>query len=227
MILRLLFCLGLAIVACKPKIAPNQDTLLPQSQLQPQPQANHINLLKKQIGVMVDSLYTESHDFSALVESYLVSSSGSVKLVSDSVALSQGQKLLLKELDQSMPRPVFEVRNTNNVILLLVEGNIAATALIDEQTKTIINMQFMPGFKTDQLKDNRVKFQQQFAGSTIDFTKDYFALSPWEAEVDPGKVQVDGISGATPVCQAALDMLNEQLPFYRDYFLKNKAADNL
>ena len=215
MTLRLFICLGFAMVACKSEITPNEDNPQPQSQ------PDNFNQLKQQIGLMVDSLYTESHEFGALVEAHLVSSNGSVKVVPDSVALLYWHKLLSKKFDQSVSRPVFKARNTNNVVLLLVDGNMAAIVLIDKQAKTLLNIQFMPGFKTDQLKDNRVKFQQQLAGSYIDFTEDNFALSPWEGELAPDQVQVDGISGATPLCQTALDMLNEQFPFYRDYFLKN------
>ena len=220
--IRLLICLGLSLAACKPQVAPTEE-----SHTAPSVQKEDFDQLKRQVLLLVDSTYTNPDDFSQLVECYMVSSNGSAAQVSDSEALAQGQRLLSKELNPEMPRPVFEVRDTDHTVLLLTRNNQAAVVLIDKGDNTIVNLHFLEGFKTDQLKDNKVAFQQQLVGLSVKFTEDNFALVPWEGEPDPRKMQVDGITGATPICEASLNMLNNQLPFYRDYFLTNKEGNNL
>jgi hypothetical protein len=209
-------------VTCKPQITPTEDT--PSAPSAPK---ENFDQLKQQALLVVDSAYSNLDDFGQLFECYLVSSNGSAEQVSDSEALAEGQKLLSKEWNQAMPRPVFKVRDTDNVVLLLIRNNQAAMVLIDKNANTVENLQFLPGFKTDQLKDKKVAFQQQLVGLSVDFTEDNFALVPWEGEPDPQKMQVDGITGATPICEASLEMLNNQLPFYRDYFLTNEEGNNL
>ena len=222
MTIRLFIYLGLSLVTCKPQITPTEDT--PSASSAPK---ENFDQLKQQVLLLVDSSYTNLDDFGSLVESYLVSPNGSAQQVSDSVALGQAQKLLSKELNQTMPRPVFKERDTDHMVLLLIRNNQAAMVLVDKNANTIVNLHFLPGFKTDQLKDKKVTFQQQLVGLSIDFTEDNFALVPWEGELDPQKMQVDGITGATPICEASLDMLNTQLPFYKDYFMINKEGNNL
>lgn len=220
---RLLLSIAIfTLIACKPTVTQKEEAIKATATVS---ENDNFNLVRQQIGQMVDPSFSESSDFDSLFKSYLLSANGEVQQVSDSAAIALYQGLLLSGIDQLSQRPVFEVRNTNNVVLLIKDDKVWANLLIDKQAMVVLNIQFPPGSKTEELKDKTKNFQEQFIGSIISFTEDNFVLTAWEGETI-GKVQIDGISGATKICQASVDMLNTQLPFYSDYLLQSKETIN-
>jgi hypothetical protein len=220
---RLLLSIGIfTLIACKPTVTHKGEAIKAEATIS---ENDNFNLVRKQIGQMVDPSFSESSDFDSLFKSYLVSANGEVQQVSDSAAIALYQRLILSGIDQLLQGPVFEVCNTNNVVLLLKDDKVWANMLIDKQSMVILRIQFPPGSETEELKEKTKNFQEQFIGSTISFTEDNFVLTAWEDKTILGKVQIDGISGATKICQASVDMLNNQLPFYSDY-LQSKETNN-
>jgi Na+-transporting NADH:ubiquinone oxidoreductase subunit NqrC len=102
------------------------------------------------------------------------------------------------------------------------EKKVRAHILLDKNSMTIQGIYFPTGSEVNKLGSNVDKFSQQLTGSAINFSADNFELKPWDDQIPAkGDVIIDGISGATKICQASVDMLNNQLPFYHAYFEAN------
>ena len=223
---RLMLVLGLfASFACKPSATVEENETVTVEENEIAPEKDSFDLLKQQIGEMVDPTYSESSNFNLLFDCYLVYANGEVRTVSDSAAIASYRKLIKGASDQILPAPVFVIQNTKKVLLVLKEKNVWANVLLDRGSLVILDVQFPPGSKTAQLKDKTKTFEEQFTGSTISFSENNFVLTPWEEETAAGDIQIDGISGATRICQASIDMLNNQLPFYSN-FLQNTGVTN-
>ena len=132
-------------------------------------------------------------------------------------------KLYLELMDNpnTTEKPVFEVHDSEKVLLPLNDGRVAAHVVLNKSTLTIEGIHFLPKSKTDKLGVNQDRFRAQFEGKAVTFNPDNFGLKPWDKPSFEGDVQIDGISGATDICQAALDLLNEQLPSFQGYLQPN------
>ncbi len=168
-----------------------------------------------QLGKLVKPSYSAYHNFNEIFNCILIDEQGSTKPVSDLAAIDA----YLGRLEgESGPHPVFEVKDTDQVVLLLKDKKAWAQVLLDKQTLTLIDIQFPKGSEIAKLKGNTEKFRQQLVGAALTFTEDNFELTPWDSQIKAkGDVVIDGISGATTICQAAVDLLNQQLPVYRSY----------
>ena len=171
-----------------------------------------------QIGQVAVPSFSSGDDFSQLFNCYLVDEQGNAKVVSDSTAIKRYLEIMDGEMDALTQAPIFEIKDSGQVIFLLKDNKAWAHVLVDKESMTIADIQFPKGSSIAKLGSNSEKFRQQLNGSKITFSENNFELIPWDEQTKPvGDVVVDGISGATTVCQDAVDLLNSQLPFYQNY----------
>ena len=175
---------------------------------------------KRRIGQMIDPTYSDVSDFNQRFDSYMISADGEIEEVSHATAIDLFLQILDSKNNDFDKAPMFEVKNSEQVVLLLKGNGVAANMLIDRQNISILHIMLIPGSKANDLEENAEAFQKQFAGTKIDFSENNYGLKPWDKEKGPEHVQVDGISGATDVCQLTIDMLNNELKKYQKYFNK-------
>jgi hypothetical protein len=175
-----------------------------------------------QIGKVANPSFTSVNDFSELFETYLLDDQGNLNSATESATIDNYLKILDEDMDPITQAPVFEIKDTDNVVLLLKDKKAWALVLVDKGTMTLADIQFPKGSSIAKLGSNSEKFRQQLSGTSVTFSKNNFELIPWDEQIaSKGDVVVDGISGATTICQSAVDLLNQQLPFYRSYFESN------
>ncbi len=125
--------------------------------------------------------------------------------------------------DQSENRPIFEIANSNNVILLTKSkgymGAIWAKILVNKATLEIQKVQFdhkgeSEGYGADFTLSS---FENKFTGTKISFTSNTFGLTQSDKVIIDGDKDIDGISGATITSEAAVKMMNNGLVLYRNY----------
>ena len=168
---------------------------------------------------MVDSSFSAGHNITQYFTTMQISSSGEVSESNSETAMEQYAELMKNP--SSIPKPVFEVRDSDKVLLPLNDGQVAAHVVLNKSTLIIESIRFLPKSRTDKLGANQDRFRAQFEGQAVTFSRDNFGLKPWDRPSFEGDVQIDGISGATDICQAALDLLNEQLPSFQGYLQAN------
>jgi hypothetical protein len=211
-------------LACQPKTKPVEKAESQVNQEQTDPQnfnQDRSREVRLHIGQMIDPSFSTEDGFSSLFNCYLVSNNGLIKKVADSVAMAAYLQVLDGAMDQRMP--MFEVTTKEQVIWLVKEHDLWAHILLDTGSMTILDIQFPPGSGVLKLGEPKVQvFQEQFIGSVVNFSPENFELTPWDESPLKGDVQIDGISGATKICQASVDMLNHQLPLYKMFIEASK-----
>lgn len=218
---QLLYAILLIFSACKPAVKPAEDTETPVVQ------PDRFTPVMVQIGQMIEPSFSASDNFNQYFVCYLVTSDGGIAEVRDSVAIATYLQLVDGGMDQTLQAPLFEAKGFNKVIVLIKEKNVYANILLDKDSLKILDIQFLKGSATAKLGAKALSFSQQFTGSIINFSPSNFVLTPWDQEPLEGDVQIDGISGATKICRTSIDMLNNQLPFYRKYFEMSKTGRKL
>ena len=212
--------LGIALIlsACSKAEQPTADKQpLPEQEISEDKTLQDLAIAHKlTLAQMIDSAAGETEDFSDTFKGFLLSDQG-VQEVSESKALEQFEQVL-DSPKKSLDLPFFEVINTDSVILLAKGRGVTALILVDKPQLTIQKLVFLANSQTEKLGSRNQDLQAQFAGTTITFSPNNFGIKPWDEPKFQGDVQIDGISGATDICQSALDMLNEQLPRYQAYF---------
>ena len=175
-----------------------------------------------QIGQLANPSFTSANDFGELFESYLLDDQGNLNSATESASIDHYLMILDGDMDPFTQAPVFEVKDTDSVVLLLKDKKAWALVIVDKGTMTLADIQFPKGSSIAKLGSNSEKFRQQLSGTSVTFSEHNFELIPWDEQIKPkGDVVVDGISGATTLCQASIDLLNRQMPFYRSYFESN------
>ncbi len=174
--------------------------------------------VRLQIGQLADQTFSSDRDFSQTFDCYLVTESGDKTAVSDSTAIARYLQLINQNPEPITEAPIFEVKVSQRVVLLVIENKAWAQILLDKLSMQILDIKFPPGSAVAKLGKNAEKFTEQLTGAAVSFSPNNFELAPWDEQIPPkGEVVVDGISGATKICQVSLDMLNHQLPFYQQY----------
>lgn len=205
----------LAMLACQPSEKPSKIAESPQVI-----EDLHTPVMM-QIAQMAEPGFSSSVDFSGLIDSYLVDKQGNVKPTTDSAAIDTYLEILDGAMDPITQAPVFELKDSDSVILVVKEKKAWGHILLDKGTLTIVDIQFPAGSSIAKLGHNTEKFRQQLNGSLVTFSENNFELTPWDDQIEAkGDVVIDGISGATTICQASVDMLNHQLSFYHNYLDK-------
>lgn len=218
------YAIVIGLLACQPKTKPVEKAESQVNQEQTDPQnfnQDRSREVRLQIGQMIDPLFSTEGDFSRLFDCYLLSNNGPIEKVADSVAIAAYLQVLDGAMDQRMP--IFEVTSKEQVIWLVKEHDLWAHILLDKVSMTILDIQFPPGSEVLKLGGPKVQvFREQFIGSVVNFSPENFELTPWDESPQKGDVQIDGISGATKICQASVNMLNHQLPLYKMFIEASK-----
>ncbi|WP_318345508.1 FMN-binding protein [Flagellimonas baculiformis] len=142
--------------------------------------------------------------------------------VSEAVGL---YKKLLKT-DKSDTYPIFEVKDHGHVMLLMSDkwfgGNIRGTFLIDKKTLEIKKVQFEHKAESEGFGAaiSLSPFEDQIVGMKVDFGENTFGLHQNDKNIIKGNKIVDGISGATLTSRLMVEMVNEALIMYKDYFIQ-------
>jgi hypothetical protein len=185
----LILTLAITVVACKPSDRPQEQT---ESQVL---EENLYTPVMVQIGQMIDSSFSSDSDFGALFESYLVEESGAITPVKDSVAIDTYLKITGGEMNPVTQAPIFEIRGSDSIVLMVNEKKVRAHILLDKNSMTIQGIYFPTGSEVNKLGSNVDKFSQQLTGSAINFSADNFELKPWDDQIPAkGDVIIDGIS---------------------------------
>lgn len=180
---------------------------------------------KQMIGQMLDSTYSDATNFNQLFDSYVFTFGGEVEKVSDATAINLYNQILDAPNKSTTQAPLFEVKNNNQVVLLLDEKGNLANIIVDKSNLSILDIRFPPASKISKLGSNVEALKTQLIGSSINFSESNFGLKPWDNSKGTGEVQIDGISGATDICQATVEILNSQLPKYQGYFQPTQSDD--
>lgn len=217
--INLIILSGLVLLACNPTAKKSEPVAMSQQEVSEQvASTDQFSSAKMTIAQMVDPAYSESVDFGSLFKTMALTSEGAIETITEAQALE-----LYQQAQESPPAaedqmPIFESLTSNHAVLMVRGKGVTALLLVERTDLTVEELKFLPRSKTDKLGASRERFQDQFTGKPITFNSNNFGLKPWDAPKFEGDVQIDGISGATDVCEAAANMLNEQLPRYQAYF---------
>ncbi len=119
--------------------------------------------------------------------------------------------------------PIFEIRNTDTVILRVqgsgFGGAIWANVLVDKTTLQVKKIEFEHKSESDGYGEaiTQRQFEDQFVGIKINLDADTFTLRNAKEQFKDGGNIIDGISGATMTSQGVVDMVNDGLKIYRNY----------
>lgn len=148
-----------------------------------------------------------------------------VSNVITSIDMSQSVVLYNKmtKREKATSFPIFEVKNTNNVILpvqgLGFGGPIWAIVLLDTNTLEIKNIAFDHFAESDGYGSamTQPSFENEFIGSITNLDDDTFVMQKnLDRRIDDGVI-IDGISGATMTSAGAMQMVNQGLKQYKEY----------
>ena len=123
-----------------------------------------------QIGKLADPSFTSADDFGELFESYLLDDQGNINSATESATIDHYLKILDGDMDPITQAPVFEVKDTDSVVLLLKDKKAWALVLVDKGTMTMADIQFPKGSSIAKLGSNSEKFRQQLSGTSITFS---------------------------------------------------------
>ncbi|MDO1513883.1 FMN-binding protein [Maribacter confluentis] len=143
------------------------------------------------------------------------------------VSIDMTQSVLLykkmTKREKASSFPIFEVKNTSNVILLVqglgFGGPIWAIVSLDTNTLEIKNIAFDHFAESDGYGAamTHSTFEDEFIGSVINLEDDTFMMQKnLDSRIDDGVI-IDGISGATMTSAAAIQMVNKGLMQYKEY----------
>jgi len=218
-----MFLAVIGLVACSqseksPEVSSSSIDIQQEDHQEEEYSQEEFAAVRLQIGQLVDQIFSPDQDFSQMFDCYLVTESGDKTAVSDSIAITRYLELINQTGESITEAPVFEVKGSQDVVLLVRENKAWAQILLDKSSMQIMGIQFPPGSAVAKLGKNTDKFSEQLTGAAISFSPNNFELTPWDDQIAPkGEVVVDGISGATKICQTSVDMLNHQMPFYQQY----------
>ncbi len=177
---------------------------------------DHLAIHKTTLAQFVDPSPTGTEDFIEMFNS-LILTEGQVRETEAPEALELFKKFI-DTPSQESGLPLFEVKNTQQVVLTVAGRGVQALILVDNIQLTIEKIEFLPKSKTKSLGSGVQRLQDQLMGKAITFNPNNFGLKPWDGPKFEGDVQLEGISGATDICQSVADALNQQLPRYQTYF---------
>jgi Na+-transporting NADH:ubiquinone oxidoreductase subunit C len=174
-----------------------------------------------ELAEFADPNFTESTNINDLLLFKAIEENGTVESITMESALD-----LYKAMRKPVPvtvMPIFEIKNTETSILPIqgrgFGGALWAKVLVNRNTLEIIKVAFEHKAESDEYAAalTQDSFQNQFVGAKISFEEKTFTLQ----KADDGGRIIDGISGATVTSQGAVDMMNEGLQKYRNYFSQN------
>ena len=178
--------------------------------------------LYRELGLLADSTYVVSKDIRSLIEFKIIDSNNKIEKVTSKKAFEVYQKNW--RLSKSNEIPIFEIKNSDKVIISAFGrgqwDRIWAFITIDKKNLKIVDISIDHIAETPGLggQINKSDFEKQFIGSTIDFTKNNFALIQNDTILITGKNKIDGISGATITVQSIITSMNQDLKKYEFYF---------
>lgn len=171
---------------------------------------------------LIDSNLSDSVHLSDLIIFKSVDNQGNTSIISGNQAFNQYEALRSKKQCDSFP--IFEIKNTNNVIIVLkgkgLWGPIWATLLIEKPTRKILKVEFGHANETPGLGAKIVEksFKDQYINQSIQFdsVKQNYTL----IKNDNSASKIDAIAGATITSKGVFMMMNSELNVYSKYFQK-------
>lgn len=135
---------------------------------------------------------------------------------------AQLYKKLLKS-DQSKQLPIFEINDSDKVILMLngrgFGGLLWAKVLVDRKNKQILMAEFGQETESEEYaaEFTEKSFADQFTGKKIAAGGNTFGLSQAGKSLLIGQSEIDGISGASVTSRGTIEMMNTGLGSYIPY----------
>lgn len=174
-----------------------------------------------ELGMLADSLFTDSTDLKSILDFKTIDLKGSVKSVDMETAI----KNYISNIEDEKPKlyPIFEIKNTSKVILpVFGQGlwdKIWGKVLLDKESLEVLKIEFSHKSETSGIGGNinDPTFKEQFNGSTINLLGNNYSLYQSEKIVIEGNLRIDGMSGATMTSRGAIEMLNSDLIKYKEY----------
>lgn len=176
---------------------------------------------KRHLFSLADTSHLVDTSVSALLNPLVLDAEGQVKSV------KMGRALELYNFNTGTNKanqfPIFEVRNSNKVILPFygkgLWASIWADVLLDKDSMKIVDIRFdhfseTPGMGAEITKSS---FSTQFVQAKLSVNAKSFGLFQDGKESLKGPQRIDGISGATETSKGAVTMLNNGLLKYQKY----------
>ena len=176
-----------------------------------------IKSAKLNLGLIIDSSFTDSSSLSQLFHFKSINQSGKIKTISENEAID----IYLKSINnpKQATLPILETKDSKKVIILIsgqgLWGPIWANILIEKDTKKILKIEFNHKSETPGLgaKITENKFSKQFNQLRISLANDEVKL----VKKDNSTFKVDAIAGATITSNGVSKMIKEKLNVYKIY----------
>jgi len=174
----------------------------------------------RDIGHFIDSTYTDSIELSSIVDFKYLDINKKIKECGLEKSTELYSKILL--CDSCTEFPIFEVKNSNNAVLIVGDksewATIWAMCLIDRNVMTIKKVEIyynaeVPGLGVEI---TNTEFEDQFINLPIQINGHSFGLKQNEEIIIQGENIIDGISGATLSSETVIEILNK-LELFKEY----------
>lgn len=171
---------------------------------------------------LIDTNLNDSVYLADLINFKSIDNQGNVSTVSGNQAFNQYEALRKKNQCDSFP--IFEIKNTNNVIVVLkgkgLWGPIWGTLLIEKPTRKILKVEFGHASETPGLGAKIVekRFKDQYINQIIQFDSEQQKYAIIQSDNSASKI--DAIAGATITSKGVFMMMNSELNVYSKYFQK-------
>jgi len=156
---------------------------------------------KRDIGLFITQSYNDSTNLNSLLSFKKMSKNGTIQESNLEECLKLYANIL--EANKSDYYPIFEYKKQNEAILL-VKGDglwdiIWGKVLVNLDTKEISKIEFdhiseTPGMGSE-IRDSI--YENQFIGAKVELNSLIFGLKQDSKKIIDGKIEIDGISGAT------------------------------
>ncbi len=167
---------------------------------------------------------TQSEELAGLIGLQEIDNSGVLHMVSlEEAAKTLKQLKTSKKVDR---HPIIELKGTDQVVLMLqgrgYSGPIWAYMLLNKKSMVIEKLQFEHKAESEGYGDfiTYNSFENQFTEKPLLPETGGFQLSVEGRTLQPGFYAVDGTSGATQTCKAAVDMINNGISIYNKYLFE-------
>lgn len=169
------------------------------------------------IGTLADSTFTIDGDLSTLVRAKLLDQNGTIRACSIEKALECHRK-------DKFPMPIFEVKNSKQVILYCTGeglwGPLWCTVMINPETNVISKVKFGHKGETPGVgaEISQHEFADQFKNTK--YYPDVNSFKLRNKSTISGEQEIDGITGGTITSVGALTAVNDGLNKYDSYLSK-------
>lgn len=175
----------------------------------------------QEIGKFADVVFADTTALKQAFTFKAIDQEGKVNIIHFEEAARLYKELL--KSDQSKRLPIFEISDSDKVILMLngrgFGGLLWAKVLVDRKNKQILMAEFGQEAESEEYaaEFTEKSFADQFIGKKIAADGNTFGLSQSGKNLIIGQQEIDGISGASVTSRGTIDMMNTGFSSYLPY----------